>query len=185
MTWDPYSRAYSGSYEEYVENYDPRVVDDYRARGRGEPLLRSISNPSPVDRVGIASFLLDQGMDASVVESGDRTNALHVLLGVRSHDFKLEAPLLERILDGGADINLRSPRFGRPLEMLCRLPVGDADAEPFYEVFFSRPDIRLDLLVRREPPFSQRDILMGVTPELVNLHSHAEAYLAAHAEVVS
>lgn len=180
--WDPYVAASMGGYEEYVKNYDQEIIDGFRAKGRGEPLLQALGNHSAVDRVKISNFLLDRGADASARAKGEKVNALHVLFGVRNHDFTLEAPLLGRILRGGADVNFYSPRFGRPLEMLWKLPADDDDMRPFYEVFFSDPNIDLDLLIREGRPYTQRDLLRGVSPRLRHMHECAQSYLEAHPE---
>lgn len=185
MAWDPYSRAKDATYGAYIENYDPKAVESFRERGRGEPFLNALSNHSVVDRVGIANFLLEQGMDATAVSYDDRINGLHVLFGVREHDFDLEAPLLERILKEGADINLRSPRFGRPLQMLCKMPASDSELAPFFDVFFSRPDIDLELLVRRDPPYTQRDVLLGIPDTLPEFYPRAQKYLSEHPQKMS
>ncbi|WP_219814649.1 hypothetical protein, partial [Rathayibacter rathayi] len=62
--------------------------------------------------MAIANRLLDDGADPSLVSTdGDRVNVLHVLWGrARDRDPEAEAALIARLLDGGADINLRSPR---------------------------------------------------------------------------
>ena len=132
-------------------------LEEVRARGPvdwSDPLWAgtlsgAIANKSPEDRVAIANFVLDQGVDPSVVDDGDRTNILHELFvgGERGHDFELEAPLLERLLDGGADINLRSPRFGVPLEALSSMGASDEKLQPFYDVVFARPDIDMSMVI--------------------------------------
>lgn len=62
----------------------------------GATAVTAVSDTS--QRVALATRLLDDGAD---VRDG---HPLHVLLGRNQHDFAAEAPLLERLLDAGADV---------------------------------------------------------------------------------
>lgn len=182
MLWSLYMGAQTGTFEEYAKGYDQATVEECRASGHGEPLLKALGNHSVVDRVKISNFLLDRGADASAPAKGDNVNALHVLFGVRNHDFTLEAPLLERILEGGADVNLCSPRFARPLWMLMMMPVKGWKLEPFLDVFFGRADMDLSLPIEKDSPYTQREFLEGVSPKSTERYVYAQAYLEAHPE---
>ena len=59
--------------------------------------------------------MLDHGADPARVNSLEGTNALHVMFGKREHDYVGEAKLLQRFLDGGADINLKAPKWDLPI----------------------------------------------------------------------
>lgn len=85
--------------------------------------MGALANRDPSDRIRIANLLMDEGADASVVANTDHVNVLHVLVSglAEGHDFEAEAVLLERLLDGGADINLQSARFGYPIECLSTM----------------------------------------------------------------
>jgi hypothetical protein len=118
----------------------------------GTTLSGAIANREPADRVAIAMQLLDDGADPSVVnEKGDNVNVLHVLFSQRKHDFELEAPLLRRLLEGGADPNLRSPRFNTPLVMFEALPSRGEEARPFYDPLFAHPNLDFDVVVVNSP----------------------------------
>ena len=105
------------------------------------------SEPLSSSRFTIPTF----SVGSSVVSEGDNINVLHVLFSglADEHDFELEAPLLRRLLDGGADINLRSPRFGYPLEALSWMAATDDDLQPFYDVVFARPDIDMSAIINK------------------------------------
>lgn len=182
MFWGLYMGAQTGTYEDYVKNYDHAAVEEFRADGQGEPLLKAIGNHSTVDRVRIANFLLDRGADAAAVSPGDNVNALHILFSPGSHDFDLEAPLLKRLLEGGADVDLCSARFARPLRMLIMMPAKGSKLEPFLDVFFARADIDLSLPIKKDSPYTQRDFLQGVSPKSTERYAYAQAYLEAHPE---
>ncbi|WP_127821406.1 hypothetical protein [Rathayibacter rathayi] len=110
--------------------------------------------------MAIANRLLDDGADPSLVSTdGDRVNVLHVLWGrARDRDPEAEAALIARLLDGGADINLRSPRFGLPLTMLLT----NISAKPEYlraafaaVTAHSRPDLTAHVDRRRQASVGQ------------------------------
>ena len=105
-------------------------------------LLRSLGNNDPTARIAIASQLLDDGADPAT-EDADLTT-LHVLLGQGIHDFEAEAPLLKRLLDGGADINKVIKQFGTPLETLAaQFKFSDDTLPPLYDVLFDRDELNL------------------------------------------
>lgn len=103
----------------------------------------ALGNTDPTARYAIANRLLDEGADAAFVTAAGH-NALHILLGERDQSFPELAALLQRLLDGGADVNLAAPKFGTPLQMLAdyiRTP--EAKLEPVYNVFFARDELDL------------------------------------------
>jgi hypothetical protein len=127
------------SYDEFMSVYNASdtslIADDL--------LLGSLGNNDSIARIAIASQLLDDGADPAA-EDTDLTT-LHVLLGQGAHDFEAEAPLLTRLLDGGADINKVIRKFGTPLETLAaQFKFSDDKLAPLYDVLFDRDD--LDLL---------------------------------------
>lgn len=147
----PFYRAEEVSYQDFEEWFEGFSAIDWQDRRWRRALAGALRNPSPEDRVAIASLLLDHGSDPSVVIDDDNINVLHVLFSglADEHDFELEAPLLRRLLDGGADINLRSPRFGYPLEALSWMAATDDDLQPFYDVVFARPDIDMSAIINK------------------------------------
>ena len=171
----PSYRAEEASYQDFREWFEGFDAVDWRDRDWRRALAGALRNPSPEDRVAIASLLLDHGSDPSVVIDDDNINVLHVLFfgSFREHDFRAEANVLERLLDGGADINLHSPRFGLPLEALSAMAASDEHLKPFYEVVFARPDIDMSIIVNKVTGFSlgeklvrsSRDDLPGLVRE--------------------
>ena len=171
----PYYRAKKASYQDFREWFEGFDAVDWRDRDWRRALAGALRNPSPEDRVAIASLLLDHGSDPSVVIDDDNINVLHVLFfgSFREHNFRAEANVLKRLLDGGADINLRSPRFGLPLEALDSMAASDEHLKPFYEVVFARPDIDMSIIVNKVTGFSlgeklvrsPRDDLPGLVRE--------------------
>lgn len=105
-------------------------------------MFKSLANKDIEARVSITTRLLDDGADPSVVSDG--INVLDILFGRPGHDAELEAPMLYRLIEGGADINVVSNRFGPPLVGLIENgPMPETARVPFYDVFFQRPDLDL------------------------------------------
>lgn len=171
MVWNPWMRAKRDSFEEFVAQYDREKALTYRRSDGGTALMGAMANKDPLSRVRIANLLLDDGADASVVGASDNINVLHVLFGrSQEHEVEAEAVLVERLLDGGADINLQSPRFGCPVECLANMAASDDELAPFYEVVFSRPDLDLDAVVNAARGVRLRDYLVGMgRPDLPRL----------------
>jgi hypothetical protein len=178
-----YFRINKWSYEEFLEVYQPQDAATWRDI-HGRTLLHlALHNGTPAHRVRIVDRLLDDRVDASAVALSEKINALHVLWGENRHEFALEAPLLERLLDAGADPNGLSPVWGTPLQVLAaKLKFSDAQLAPFYDVVFARPD--LDLLGpgrRGHSPLQSARLLGQRRPDLVE---RMETYLTAHGQTV-
>lgn len=146
--------AAGGSLEQFVTLYEPGMASSWVSVTGQTLLIRALANSNSRDRSEIVNFLLDEGADATVVMS-DGYNVLHVLFGKASFDgpefspenVDLDASLLRRLLDSGADINAVSKKQGTPLQYLCRTTSrlrDEAVANPYYEIMFSREG--LDLL---------------------------------------
>ncbi|MCZ4327684.1 hypothetical protein [Brachybacterium paraconglomeratum] len=158
----PSYRAEEASFEDFKEWFGQFSSIDWQDRDWSRALGGALQNHSPEDRVAIADLLLDHGADPSVVIDDDNINVLHVLFSgsFRGHDFRAEAKVLKRLLDGGADINLKSPRFGLPLEMLDSMAASDQHLKPFYDVVFVRPDIDMSIIVNNVTGFSLGESLV-------------------------
>ena len=143
------------SASEFFEIYEPAMAT--WDLGAASALRDALANPDPASRVAIASRLLDDGADATYSGEGG-VNLVHILFHHRAHDIMAEAPLLQRLLDGGADINQYGRKFGPPLMVLIsNTGLREAALDPFYDVLFSRGD--LDFEVRADaakPPRSMR-----------------------------
>jgi hypothetical protein len=109
--------ARSASFDEFMREYDPAMAKVHRP-GAQTLLFSSVVNRDIEARVAITNRLIDDGADPSVVASG--VNALHVLFGRKGHDAALEAPMLKRLIEGGADINLASKKWGPPLVLVMK-----------------------------------------------------------------
>ena len=171
----PSYRAEEASFEDFKEWFGYFGSIDWQDRNWSRALGGALQNHSPEDRVASADLLLDHGADPSVVMDDDNINVLHILFfgSYREHDFSAEAKVLKRLLDGGADINLRSPRFGLPLQALVSMAASDEHLKPFCDVVFARPDIDMSIIVNKVTGFSlgeklvrsPRDVLPGLVRE--------------------
>ena len=119
-----------------------KAVEDYPEINWGGFLFWAIGNMDLASRVEIVNWMLDHGADAAQITSHGNINALHVLFNQREHDYSMEAKVLLRLLEGGADINLKAQKWGVPLLTLNNnLNIKDHDLKPFYDVIFSWPGI--------------------------------------------
>lgn len=168
--------AWYGSFDEFINEYDPSTAATFRS-GEQTLLFLSVTNPDVEARVAITTRLLDDGADPSVVSDG--INVLHMLLGQnQTHHAQLEAPMLRRLIDLGADINLPSKKEGPPLLGLIRYgPRPESAAVPFYDVFFDQPN--LDLHAKYGDHTLWGDIF-GDLWNLPILRQRAKTYQDAH-----
>ncbi|MFE5792930.1 hypothetical protein ACFQ8C_10155 [Streptomyces sp. NPDC056503] len=134
--------AQTGSLGGFLDAYDPSQANA-EVKGRSV-LMGALTNVDPSARGAIATRLLDDGADATTTHDG--VNVLHALLGSARLAPELEAPLLRRLLDGGADVNAVAKDYGTPLQLLMsQFVYTDEALAPFYDVLFTRGD--LDLLM--------------------------------------
>jgi len=182
-TVNQYFRINKWTYEEFLAVYEPQDASTWRS-SRDQTLLHlALHNGTPAVRVQIADRLLDDGVDATAVSSSEQVNALHILFGENRHDFALEVPLLERLLDAGADLNGVSRVWGTPLQMLNRqFKFFDAELAPFYDVVFARPGI--DLLKPGEQGRSSLQSARLAGPRRSDLRERIETYLTEHGQTV-
>lgn len=139
--------AQTGTFGDFLKVYSPADATLLGAGGRSL-LFYSVMNRDVDTRVAITTRLLDDGADASIVSGG--INVLHVLFGRRGHNAELEAPVLRRLIERGADVNLVSKRSGPPLVGLMEHgPLPESARIPFYSVFFERSDLDLDVPAMR------------------------------------
>lgn len=165
--------AHRGSYEDFLKEYAP--TDATRTFAGGRTLLfQSVGNKDVPARVAITMRLLDDGADPSVAP--DNTNVLHVLFDQRTHDAEYEAPMLRRLIEGGADINLFSKRSGPPLANLIKHgPSPESACIPFYDVIFDQPNLDLAL------PYLH-DLIFNSAWNLPLLRERVMAYESARAQ---
>src|SRR5690349_2352237 len=111
--------AMQGTAEEFRAAYQPGTANE-ALDPAGRTLLHvALGNNDPASRVAIAEALLDDGADATTLSGAERYTVLHILFGRLTHDFELEAPLLKRLLDAGADVNAVAADVGTPLQTLA------------------------------------------------------------------
>lgn len=120
--------AQNGTYEEFLEVYDPEAHD------ATEMLLRGLINRDPEAREKISNDMLDRGADATVVDYGQ--NTLTLLL---SHDRLADSDpaLAQRLIDGGADVDFRNSGGDVPIRLAIRIRVDDEQRRPLYEALFA------------------------------------------------
>ena len=155
------------------------AADDYDV---DKLLMDALLNGDPVARVEIAGDLLDRGADPTTVRSGN--NTINLLLGQRDHAPDVEAPLLTRLIEGGADVNHLSQRRQLPLEQLLTLTVSDDDAVPLYDALLGSGKVDLSIDVSRDG--SGRTVADRVLDDpahvLPRLRERVRALLARQAE---
>lgn len=170
------SAARRGDEDEFLGVYRPGDATDPQL---GPELLRdALAHKRPSLRPVLVHRLLDDGADAGTV-FGDGSGTLHVLFGRPQHDFVPEAGLAARLLDEGADVNLRAGGFGTPLEVLIeQLKFSDDDLAPFYDVLFARPDLDL----RQQSNFDRTvlDTIRAMGESRAGLLARAESSLGEH-----
>lgn len=135
-----YAAAWTGTAQEFTTAFDPDQDD------ADDLLFEVLTNPVPAERVAMANFLLDLGADASHRIAPNAV--LNVLCSAREHDFELEAPLMQRLLDGGADVNNRDHYGEVPIsELLNHGTALDEEMVPFYRILLNSPALDLSLPV--------------------------------------
>ena len=163
----PGSAAKRGTLEEFLTSVEGNPEKDWRSF-----LFWALHNKDLTARVGIVDWMLDHGADPARVDSEEKINALHVMFEEREHDFVEEARLLQRFLDGGADINLKAPKWNVPIQTIIdEMIAPDAEVAPLYDVLFSYPGIDWDVIVGKafgEPVSLRRSVELSAKqrPEL-------------------
>lgn len=154
----------------FFEQFGPRIEDPTTA------LRGAMANEDLEARVVITGQCLLDGADVTRVFGSERVSVVHILLGQLTHDFEREPELLREILDAGADVNWVSPRWGTPLQTLAgTAKFTDDELAPFYDVFFSRPD--LDLLKPGYRGWSTLEMVRRNGPRRAALLPRVEQYL--------
>ncbi|GLE55280.1 ankyrin repeat domain-containing protein [Mycobacteroides chelonae] len=170
--------AKRGSLEQFLADYNP-LTDAASIDSTGRTLLfESVANRDINARVAITNRLLDDGADPSVKSGG--INVLHVLFGRPGHDSQLEAPVLRRLIQGGADVNLTSKRYGPPLIGLIEHgPMPESAMVPFYDAFFEASHLDLSVQYGQE---TLREFILRGTYNLPILRERVLAYEGAQNE---
>ena len=172
---DAYDAIEEGTLEEFKEALAENPDFDWK-----HFFFSVFKNEDLTARVEIANWMLDHGADPARVNSHEGTNALHVMFGKREHDYIGEAKLLQRFLDGGADINLKAPKWNVPIRtMLDNYGLSDKELGPFYDVIFSYPGIDWDIIVGKPSghPMSLRELVDRAAERRPDLHRRMHDYL--------
>ena len=139
----PGGTAKHGTFDEFLTAVKEHPDIDWK-----EEFSTALTNENVESRIQIATWMLDHGANPAEINPDEKINALHVLFSQRTNDIPAEAPLLQRIIDGGADINLDNRRWGPPLNVLLEnSELEDNHLAPYYDVIFSTPGINWDIQV--------------------------------------
>ena len=139
------SAVTDGTLGDFVKAVEENPEKDWRSF-----LFWVFKNKDLRARVEIVNWMLDHGADPARINRHEGTNALHVMFTRREHDFVGEARLLQRLLDGGADINLKAPKWSVPIQTIIdEMIASDDEVAPFYDVIFSYPGIDWDVIADR------------------------------------
>lgn len=137
--------ALMGSYADFLKAYRKRARVFRRHAARklysGSSLVMwALGNNSMEDRYTMVDFLLEQGAVPGPPDPyGD--GPLHVLFSKDDWDSARDARIAERLIEMGADINLRNDKGMVPLtELLLRKGTRDQMA-PLYRPFLLAPDL--------------------------------------------
>ena len=156
-----------GTLDDFVRAVEAHPNIDWR-----KYLFWALGNKDLTARVEIVNWMLDNGADPAQVDADEKINALHAMFEEREHDFVGEARLLQRFLDGGADINLKAPKWNVPIQTIIdEMIAPDAEVAPLYDVLFSYPGIDWDVIVGKafgEPVSLRRSVELSAKqrPEL-------------------
>ncbi len=130
--------AKKGSYEEFCEVFDEEANDVT------DMLFAALTNGDPEARAKICNDMLDRGADASREEYGQ--NALTILLGRHRHLGAGDGALVQRLIDGGADVNFRNRSGDLPLRLAITVRAADDEQRrEVYEALFGADELDLSL----------------------------------------
>ena len=172
---DAYDAIEEGTLEEFKEALAENPDFDWR-----HFFFHVLSNEDLTARVEIANWMLDHGADPAHIEPHEKINILHVMFTEREHDYIGEAKLLQRFLDGGADINLKAPKWNLPIyAIIDNYGLSDKELGPFYDVIFSYPGIDWDIIVGKPSgrPMSLRELVDRAAERRPDLHRRMHDYL--------
>lgn len=137
------------SHEEFLENYKE---GDEKKLYDGRSLLNyAVANNNPEARFKNANFLLDKGMDASVLNP-EKESLLHIAASQISNNNKTlpqtieeTAILCKRLIEAGANINQLDKNNRTALQYIISSPLTDEKLLPLYDLWFSQPELLVDV----------------------------------------
>ena len=139
------SIARTGSYADFLKAYRKRARVFRRHTARklysGKSLVMwALGNNSMEDRYAMVDFLLEQGaVPGPPNPYGD--GPLHVLFSQDDWDSARDARIAVRLIEMGADINLRNDKGMVPLTELLLRKGTRAQMAPLYRPFLLAPDL--------------------------------------------
>ena len=137
--------ALMGSYADFLKAFHRRPWMFRRRAARklygGSSLVMwALGNNSMEDRYAMVDFLLEQGAVPGPPDPyGD--GPLHVLFSRVDWDSASDARIAERLIEMGADINLRNDKGMVPLKELLLRKGTRAQMAPLYRPFLLAPDL--------------------------------------------
>jgi ankyrin repeat protein len=129
-------------------------------------IFYSLSNTDPETRYNISSFILDKGVDVTVVNSNGAT-VLHILLNQVKHNSTETIELCRRLIDCGADVGVLDKRGISIMQHVVNIGIHERDLEPLYDILFKEPN--LDFTSKNFRGFSAMDLAIksGLRPKLI------------------
>ncbi len=163
-----------------------KIIEVYESpKGRADSLMSldellvsSLMRRDVSDRIKLANYFLDRGADPSYTDRYERFNCLHILFERWERDYEREAHVLQRLLDGGANINQRSRRTGYPLELVRMLLPNETDINHFYDVIFAHPGIDFSVVINRVSGATLADLYLDLPPSMARVTARAKEYIA-------
>lgn len=150
----------------------------YSGPATGELLMQALINRDPGARAGISHVLLDDGVDASIIEYGQ--NALSVLIGTHAHVGPRDGELFARLVADGADVNFRERRGELIIHLVAKARADDEQMRaPMYAALFGAGDLDLTKPVNvHKPEPTMRDWLERFVARRPERHRILAEYLA-------
>ncbi|CAM3374601.1 hypothetical protein [Tsukamurella hominis] len=142
----PVWTARHGTYKEFMESYSgtdyQKTVASYLPADR-TLLWLSVGNKNADARVAISNQLIDDGVDVPYVDNN--LNVLNILLGNKYLVPVKDAPLLRRLLQAGADMNLYHRSKGMEgstpvAALLMNMSLTEEEKIPLFEVLLEFPE---------------------------------------------
>ncbi|MBC6310993.1 ankyrin repeat domain-containing protein [Listeria sp. FSL L7-1582] len=141
---------------------------------KGKNLLYySLTNKNLDSRYSISIFLIDKGIDISILNAENETT-LHVLLAQVKHNLNQTVILCQKLIEMGVDINILDSQNRLALQYIVNMKHTDAELKPLYDLWFSQANI--DLATKNKMGYSPLDLAKKL-PFRTELVERMEAYV--------
>jgi len=138
------------------EFFDNFVKGDEKIVYGGKSLLfYAIGNHDLESRYAICSFLVDEGIDVTSLNT-EHASALHSLLAQNEHDLDETINLCKRFIGAGVDINILDCKNRLAIQEIINMAFNDDELMPLYDLWFSQP--RIDCTTKNFMGYSPLDI---------------------------